>query len=372
MHEPRKIMVIGAGDIGTRTFFSLAHSAQPRDLLLAGRDEQAVGRFGNLTRFSSIQRGYHPQIRTRRVDLADIDRTAEEIAAFGPDIIFAAASVQSWWVLFDLPPAKFEKLYQARFGPWVPLHLAPVAQLMQAVRAARSNAVVVNAAFPDAVHPALAADGLSPHVGIGNVANNVPGIRASLADTLGVTVDRVEARFVAHHYVSHRLSRTGGAGSAPFDLRVQVDGRPMRDLDTGQVFRTLRDRYGRTGGLRGQAMTVASALSVLEPLAQGSSAITHAPGPFGLVGGYPVRIGGGTLTLDLGDELTQDEAVKINIEGQRYDGIQAITESGHIEFEEWAADVLETELGYSCRRMHWREAVDRATELRERFVSYAS
>jgi hypothetical protein len=364
-----RIMVVGAGDIGTKTAFALVHDNRPRTLLLAGRNHDAVDRYVNLTRFSALQRGFAPAITGATIDLDDIERTATVIDEFQPDVIFAAATVQSWWVLFNLPKPKFDRLYPARFGPWLPMHLAPVAALMQAVRMSGTQAMVVNAAFPDAVNPALAADHMSPHVGIGNLANNVPALRCAIAEDLGVPPDQVDVRFVAHHFVSHRLSRAGDTGGAPFDLSATVGSERVAAIDPQALFKALPTRYPRTGGMTGQAMTVASALSVLEPLVDRTSAATHAPGVSGLVGGYPVLIEDGEVALNLAPHLTAAAAADINEQGQRHDGIARI-DNGYATFEDWAVDILRTELGYECKRMHWTEAADRARELREKYTRY--
>jgi hypothetical protein len=370
VRNDKKIMIIGAGDIGRRVFYAMAHSAQARHLVLAGRDAEAVTRFVNMTRFSALQCGFTPTLTATVTDLDHVDDTAAQLAAFAPDVVFGAASVQSWWVLFNLPKPKFEPLYRAAYGPWLPMHLAPAAKLMRAVRLSGTDAVVVNAAYPDAVHPLLHADGLSPHVGIGNVANNVPALRFIAADRLGVDAADVLVRFVAHHFVSHRVSRSGDSGGAAYDLRVFAGGERADVGDEAMLFQPLLTTYRRTGGVGGQAMTAASALSVLEPLATGADVRTHAPGPGGLVGGYPVRIHGGAVALDLDPAMTEPEAVDVNVAGQRYDGIASIGADGYVEFEDWAAGIMEEELGYTCRRMHWKEADDRAEELRRKFLEY--
>ncbi|MFE2926833.1 saccharopine dehydrogenase NADP-binding domain-containing protein [Streptomyces goshikiensis] len=368
MSKRTKIMVVGAGDIGTRVCHALAQSAQPLDIVLAGRDDDRLTREANTTHFGALARGVRSTVTPLRVDLDDVDRTAEQIADQRPDIVFASASVQSWRVLFTLAPAAFAPLYEAAYGPWLPFHLAPVVNLMQAVRASGTDAVIVNAAYPDAVHPLLADDGLSPHIGIGNVANNVPAVRTIAAERLGADPADVTVRLVAHHYVSHRISRTGDSGGAPFHLTVWLHGERV-DLEPESVFAPLLTTHRRLGGLPGQAMTVASALSVLEPLITGSEVRTHAPGPDGLVGGYPVRLDSGRIELDLDPELSLQAAEEINRVGQRYDGIAEI-ENGWVTFEERSAAVLSEQLGYECSKLHWSEAAERATELRRKFVEY--
>lgn len=362
-------MVVGAGDIGTRVFYELAHSSKLRNILLCGRNEETITRFTNMTRFSAIARGYQPMLSAMKMDLDNIDHVATQISEFAPDIIFAAVSMQPWWTLFQLPKGKFDALYKAAYGPWLPFHLAPVAKLMKAVKQSSTKAVVVNAAYPDAVHPILASAGLSPHVGIGNVANNVPALRVAAAEHLDARLDDISIRFVAHHFVSHVLSRTGSSVGAKYDLKVYNNGQHV-EFDDSKLFQPLLSTYRRTGGLSGQAMTVASALSVLEALADGTERLVHAPGPHGLPGGYPVRIKKGAIELDLDPELSVTEAIEINNHGQSHDGIANISSDGFVEFEDWSAEVLKKELGYACKRMSWNEAQDYAVELRQKFLEY--
>lgn len=364
-------MIIGAGDLGRRVCHDLSHAPGPRHVRLVGRDGETALRSANLARFSAVQRGWSPTVDYAVTDVTDTGHTAEVIAQHHPDVIFLALSYQSWWVILTLPEPAFKALYAANFGPWLPMHLAPVLHAMRAVRAAGSDAVVVNAAYPDAVHPALAPAGLAPHLGVGNVANNVPGIRAAAADQLGVPVGEVEARLVAHHYVSHRLSRQGDSGAARMALSVRVAGQDATgELDVPDLLAALPARYRRTGGLPGQAMTAASAVSVLEPLAERHDALVHAPGPLGRAGGYPVELAAGEIRLALPPGLSETEAEQVNVSGQVCDGISEIRADGTVCFEPASMAVLTRELGYECAELPLADAPGRARELGERFASY--
>jgi hypothetical protein len=371
MPEPKTILIVGAGDLACRVLQGLAHTSQARNLTLAGRNVDTGIRAVNLARFSAMQCGRAPSIEFVPVDLDDIDRTATQIAEVDPDIVFAAVSLQPWWAISLLPDEACRRLSRANFGPWLPMHLAPVARLMQALRTADSRAVVVNAAYPDAVHPLLHSVGLGPYIGIGNVANNVPALRVVAADRLGCDPGDLWVRFVAHHYVSNRISRAGDAGRAPVSLTFTRAGQDVSgkvDLET--IFQPLRTAYRRVGGRAGQAMTAASALSVLEPLVTSAAAFVHAPGPEGLPGGYPLRMtANGLVHLDLPTGLSREEAISINAAGQREDGIRRISD-GWVEFEDEQMEVMRTELGYQCTRMHWTEADDYAHELAKRYALY--
>ncbi|MFF2601341.1 hypothetical protein ACFVVB_19920 [Streptomyces californicus] len=367
----RKIMIIGAGDLGQRVCAELAHSDRQWQIRLVGRDGETLRRQVNLIRFSSLQRGFHSRLDHALTDLNDIDRTAEVIAEFAPDVVFLAASLQSWWVISTLPAERFQRLYAANFGPWLPMHLAPVHKAMQAIQAADSQAIVVNAAYPDAVHPVLAGAGLAPHIGIGNVANNVPALRYSAGAILDIAPAEVDVRMVTHHYVSHRLSRTTDISPAQLRIAILAEGRDVvPDIGLVPLLKPLTSDYRRTGGLAGQAMTAASAVSVLLPLLEQREAMVHAPGPLGLPGGYPVVVGPGPLRLALPPGLAKDEAVAINQSGQVGDGIRAIGDDGSVLFEESTMDVMRWELGYHCLKMPLSEAEDRARELAARFARY--
>ncbi|MEU8544263.1 hypothetical protein AB0C52_30455 [Streptomyces sp. NPDC048717] len=370
--EARRVMVLGAGDIGRQAFHALAQSDPARELRLVGRDEETVLRATNLARFCAIQRGHQPRVGHALTDLRDVARTAQVIAEFRPDVLFLAASYQSWWVISTLEQSAFQRLYAANYGPWLPMHLVPAMKAMEAVRMSGVDPVVVNAAYPDAVHPALAAVGLSPDLGIGNVANNVPGITAAVADELGRPSGDVEVRLVAHHYVSHRLSRTGNSGPARMGLGIRVDGRDITaELDVPALLNRLPERYRRTGGLPGQVMTAASALSVLEPLADGRAALVHAPGAGGAVGGHPVALAAdGSYEIVLPDGMTREQADAISLSGQAWDGISEIQENGTVVFEPSAMAIMTEELGYDCPEMKLSEAEDRAREIADRFAAY--
>jgi hypothetical protein len=366
-HNRGRVLIVGAGDLGTRVLRGLA-DCRADEVRLLGRNPENVLRASNLATFCAVQRGLDTTYSHAVADVENIDQTAAAIADYAPDIIFLAVSLQSWWVITTLPDAAFQRLYAAQYGPWLPMHLWPVLCVMRAVRDARSDAVVVNSAYPDVVHPVLASAGLAPQMGIGNVANNVPAITVVAAEQLGVPRKEVDVRLVAHHYVSHRLSRTGDAGQAELILSVVHDGNPV--VDAGALLRRLPHDMRRTGGLAGQAMTAASALSVLEPLVSRAEALVHMPGPNGLPGGYPVRLSGREVEVELPPGTSMAEARRVNLAGQHADGVAEVASDGTVTFTDESMGVLEAELGYSCTKMSLDDVEYQARELGARFAEY--
>jgi hypothetical protein len=366
------IMMIGIGDLGGHVLEMLARAPGPRRIITADINDDWGYRKTNITAFGAAQMGCYPELEFVKVDLYNLDQTAEIISRYKPEIIYSAVSLQSWWVINTLPQEVFDKLDIARFGPWLPMHLTLVYKLMLAVKQTGLDIKVINSAFPDATHPVLDKVGLAPAIGIGNVANPVPAIRSSIAHKLGRPLKDVMVYFFAQHYVSHYLPRFGTAGGAPYYLKAVLDGDDITaDVDMEAVFADIPTRYRRPGGRDGQILTASSAATITLAMADDTGEFTHAPGPSGMPGGYPVRVdrNGGSVILPKG--LTLEEAIRINEDGQRYDGIDRIDEDGTVYYTESSVAIMNEMLGYDCKVMKLEDTVAQSQELGRKFKEFA-
>jgi hypothetical protein len=305
-------------------------------------------------------------LETRTIDLADTAATVAALDELAPDIVVNTASVYSYWrtgaILGDLPA-----------GLWYPLHLSTTFGLMTAIRRARRRPLVVNAAYPDAVNPALGGVGLAPDIGIGNVMNVVPALRTAAALLLDAPVGVVDVRLVAHHAVSNRLPAHGDTGGAPYRLAVYANGADVTArLDIGTLFGLLPTRLRRIRGRAGMSVTAGSAFAVVRALALETPARVHAPGPLGLVGGYPVRASAGGIELDLPVGCSREDAIAVNEAGQRFEGIEAVHADGRVVFTESAVRALRARLGAARSELRPEDCHDWALELRDRCEAYGS
>lgn len=367
------IMIVGIGDLGGHVLEMLVRSPGSRRIITADVNAEWGYRKTNIAAFGGAQMGYYPKLEFVKIDLSNIDQTAELITKYRPEVIYSAVSLQSWWVINTLPPEVFEELDLARFGPWLPMHLTLVYKLMQAVRQTGLDTKVINSAFPDATNPVLEKVGLAPAIGIGNVANPVPAIRSAIACRLNRPMEDVTIFFFGQHYVSHYLPRFGTTGGAPYFLKVLMDGEDITaELDIDAVFADVPTRFRRPGGRDGQILTASSAVGITLAMLNDSGDFMHAPAPDGLPGGYPVQVdkNGGRVILPHG--LTMEEAVRINEEGQRYDGIDKIDEDGTVHYTEASVAIMKKMLGYECRVMKLDESEDCSIELDEKFKASAA
>lgn len=366
------IMIIGIGDLGGHVLEILVRAPGSRRIITADINEDWAYRKTNIAAFGASQSGYYPEVESVKIDLYNIDQTAEIISKYKPDIIYSAASLQSWWVINTLPKEVFEELDIARFGPWLPMHLTLVYKLMQAVKQTGLDIKVINSAFPDAVNPILDKVGLAPIIGIGNVANPVPSIRSSVAYRIGRQMKDVTVYFFAQHYVSHYLPRFGTTGGAPFYMKAVVDGEDVTgEVNVEEVLADIPKRFRRPGGREGQILTASSAAGITLAMAEDTGDLMHAPGPGGLPGGYPVRVdkNGGKVILPKG--LTLEEAIRINEGGQRYDGIDRIDEDGTAHYTGKSAAIMKEMIGYDCKEMKLDETEEQSRELDRIFKEFA-
>ncbi len=365
MPDPR-ILLVGIGELGARVLDLLARLPGRRTLLAGGRDPEALRPRVNLAVLAAMQLGHAPDVACVRVDLDDVDATAEALARHRPDVVFHAATLLAPRRLARLPPPAGARLAFGPLGPWLPLQVVLAHRLMQAVARSGHATRVVNAVYPDAVNPLLAGVGLAPWVGAGNLANNVPGLRRALARQLARQLDEVDVRLVMHHAVSARIHRRGTADGAPYHLTALCGGEDVTArADPEALFRELATAWRRPGGATGQLMAAASSAALLGAMTGEARAIVHAPAPAGLPGGYPVALDGDRVELALPPGLAAPRAIAINEAAARLDGIEQIA-GGTVRFTEEAVALVREVLGGAHREMSLADAAEQAAELRAR------
>lgn len=366
----KKLLLVGAGNLCLQILKILG----PRnafDFVVLGRNEETTIRLCNLVALSCAQLGQFIAIKPVVADLTDIAKVAQLLREEAPDMLVNCASLQSWRVITGLPKLSFEKLDQAQFGPWLPMHLTLMHCLMRAVKASGITTKTVNAAFPDAVNPILARIGLAPDIGVGNVANLVPAVRFSIARLLECAPADVQVRLYAQHYFSHYVPRGGLPPRASYRLLYEVRDRPeLAGPSAEAIFSTVKSEFRRLGGVDGQFLTACSAVTVIEGLFSPTPVVVHAPGPVGLPGGYPVLLHEGRIDVQFCEACPKDEAVRINTICQSQDGIDEIHCDGSVSYNPQCMAVMQSMLGYSKNTMSIEQSAEFALELASKYLSF--
>ena len=363
------ILLIGLGHLGSVLLELMARQEWIGRIVACSRNRQRGEARCNLARLGGMAQGFSPDIEYLQLDLADRERCAETVRRLDPDLVLGTATMQTWWLPELLPDDAAQRLKRARFGMWLPCHLAPTLALMEALAEAEYAGPVLTAPFPDVVNCVLDRIELAPTCGVGNLDEIVPKIRLGAAQRLEVPVETIQVQLVAHHALES-AAFSGAAMPIPYFLRILQDGRDVTpEINTDQLLFTP---YPLPGGPAIAYLTSGSTLRLVEAVLKETVTLLHAPAPGGLPGGYPVMAGSGKVAPTAIEGLSLEEAIAINERSHPFDGIERIAEDGTTVFVGETVETLRTELGYDCERLEPHAAERRGTELIARFREYAA
>jgi hypothetical protein len=325
-----KVLLAGLGDLGRRLAISLAAFPAVGELVVAGRRPDDERAWAALVEDCAVVR-----VRYQELDLARQGAVERLLRRERPAVVLHSASLLSPWHLHESTRPAAESLLAAGFAAQLPAQLPLLLTVMDAARAVDFRGVVVNCSYPDVTHPILARLGLAPLVGLGNVGMIRQRVLALLRRRARSPGDLPLVRVLAYHSQVGPVLRS----EPPADPRRRAKvflgeaGEPADDLP-----------YAGTPVLFGReinALTCASAVPLLLALLPGGPSLrTSAPGPLGLLGGYPIRVTGGQATLDLPPAWPPGKAEAFQRQAARQDGIAQIEADGTVVFTPAARKAL--------------------------------
>jgi hypothetical protein len=367
------IMIVGLGDLGGYVLEFLARIPNIPKIITVDINEEWGERKTNSAIAGASQFGLYPDIEFRQLDAFDIKRATKILQEVQPILIFNSMTLQSWWVITQLPQEAYKAIDEARYAPWYPMHFVPTYKLMQAVKESGIKTHVINAAFPDLVNPTLAKIGLSPTVGIGNIDNLVCSLKIVGANIFNVPLRSVTVYMAAPHFVSYYVSRFGNSGGAPYYLKVMIDDKDITPKINKDEFLTKVTTVGkRPGGIQAHPVVASSACRIIMGILFDTKQLGHAPGPNGLPGGYPIKLNANGVEVFCPENLTLEEAIKINNEAQIFDGVESIEEDGTVVVTDKSAEIFRKLLDFDCKVYTVKNCEVKARELNEKFKKWAA
>jgi hypothetical protein len=246
------------------------------------------------------------RIAYREIDWSSQGDLARAVRECRPALAFHAASLQSAWDLADAHDPWSRAVRTLGYAVTLPLQLDLALRLAQALRNEAPGCRLVNACYPDATNEVLTRLGHDVLCGVGNVA--------ILAGVLGARMaldDNARLKLLAHHRQVACAIEGRLAADAP---RIWLDGNELSASSVPDV-RLPSDASLNFVTGSSAARLLMAALGRIERHA------CHAPGVFGLPGGYPIEWDGGTLRLALPPGMGVDEAVGWNRRAAHREGI---------------------------------------------------
>ena len=140
-----------------------------------------------------------------------------------------------------------------------------------------------------------------------------------------------------------------------------IDGEERTDMyDLDNLMYDAVKMY--PGDISFTTVSASSTIKNLKALIFDKGIKTHSPGPNGLPGGYPVILDGNGAKINLPNEISLGEAIKINEESGKLDSIEKIEEDGTVIFAEYAYEIMKDTLGFKCRSFKPEESEALALE----------
>ena len=312
----RRLAVVGSGSLARSICHSLATGDTPIRVSVLARNGPAV---------EEIVRGCRARASAdpgRVWFTGEVLHDPEEaLGRLRPDVLVCAASAQSPYERVSNPSPWTQLVERGGFGVTLPFQAAIVSRLAAAIPVASPDTLLVNGCFPDAVNPLLTALGLRVHCGIGNVATLAVGLQTALD-----LPNQHELAVLGHH------TQLSAPSPGVEDVRAWLGGVPV--ADTGALLARARALPRRELN----AMSGYAAARLLTELLAGKEIRTSLPGPLGLPGGYPVRLAGSSIALNLPPGVDRAEAIAWNTRAGLRDGVDIV--GGRV----WYAPRTATEL----------------------------
>jgi hypothetical protein len=362
-----KIIIFGLGDLGGWVLEFLARSEGIGTIIAVDINEDWGARKTNSVAIGAAQQGYNKTIKFQKCDVRDIDGTAELLKGINPDLIYSNVTLAGWLAMSKVVAKvgisspdiieKWDKSPGARF----PLQVTLVSKLMQAVKKSGITAPVLNNSFPDLVNPVLCRNGLGPLLGAGNLDLIVGEIKRKISVAENVPISEITVCMAGAHCLYTQGTRTG----VPYFLKILV-----RDQDITskiEVDSLISERLTACPASQlswiGEPQVAASAVKNIMAILNDANLYTHAPGPIGLPGGYPVRLDAKGVEIVLPEEITLEEAIRINLEGLKHEGVEKLKEDGTVVITEEAYQVHKEILGVDWREIHFNDMEEVSNEL---------
>ncbi|MFC1912428.1 hypothetical protein ACFLXG_04670 [Chloroflexota bacterium] len=356
------VMMFGIGSLGGWVLEFLARSEGINTIVACDAREDWGSMKTECAAIGAGQQGYNKTIKFEKCDVNDTDATAELIKKHNPDIIYSALTLLAWadWsFISDAIGLSFHRSMACH----TPAQLVMASKLMKARKKAGITAPVLNNSFPDVVNPVLWRNGLGPMVGAGNLDIPVSEVRRKISVAENVPIRDVTVYLITSHAIVPQGTKEG----VPHLFKAMIGDKDITNkLDvTSLLSDTLfRATPADKAGWLAEPYIAASAVRNMKAFLNDTNEFAHSPGPNGLPGGYPIRIGSKGVKIELPEGISLEEAIKINLDSLKCDGIEEIKDDGTVVLTDEAYKVQREFYGMDSREYRFADMDDIAKELR--------
>jgi hypothetical protein len=354
-----KILLVGIGDIGSHILEFAARDDNDYEWIIGDINKEKAKYVSNNAQIGAMHHGKHPNFRPIKIDLFDIVKTTDLIKKEQPIAVINCSVLHTWHLIRQLPNDLYTKISSAGLGAWLPCQLTLAMNLAQAIKDSGIHPFYINTSLSCLTNPVMGKLGLAPTIGVGNVDLIAPAVLTYISQKTRLDRSNIEIYLVCHHQHWVYPREAGYKPGAPYFLKILADGKDVTNqFDTDEVMYNSVKLYAP--GIAFTTVSASSTLKNLNALVKDQDLKTHSPGPNGLPGGYPVLLNGNGAEVNLPDEITLDDAIKMNEESGKLDSIQEIQDDGTVVFTDYAHKIMKEILGFNCKSFKPSESKDLA------------
>ncbi len=358
-----RLVLVSLGSLAGDILEMVARAGVVDEIVVASRNAEYGRKKVNSARVGAGILGRFPAIRFESFDFNAVS-AGEVLARLEPDLVISAPSLMPWWAVAALEGRAAEAARAMTFAGWIACHIAPMLAFRAAWASSRLACPWVNASYPDVTNAVLARTGAAPLCGVGNVEEIVPKARLAAAMAVGGHAADIEARIVVPHAAEYMVYAEDETRDPPPVLVHAIwhgpgGGRDVSAEARAGLFAPMPIPYRMDFNL----LTASAATKLIPALLGTTPTLCHVPGPMGMVGGYPVRAGNGTVALDLAPGWTVEGARRVNEDALTHDGIAGVGPDGTVAFTDATRAGLKRLIGRDVAALAPHDAPRLATEL---------
>lgn len=292
-NEKVNVMIIGLGSVGCYLLDYLMSAADENlKITVVGRNYEKMLSDVNIVKVAALIRGFNrTEIEIASgVDFNDVSALEKCIKEHKPDII-----VNSSRAYAGLKYGSISWKNVRAYGIWSPLSIKYIKNIMEAYENAKSDAVVINTSYSDAVIPWLKSAGKAyPDFGSGNVNHLIPRIKFAVAKEYGIKAFwNIDVTYATAHFHDVVISKEGQTEGVDQLICVEYNGKKI-EIDAEKIFAECK--IAMPVDAKRNMMNASSNFDIIKGILSaardGKKVKLHCPGVFGEIGGYPVIIDG--------------------------------------------------------------------------------
>lgn len=288
-----RIMIVGLGSVGHYLLDALVSTGDEGiELCVVGRNQEKLESDVNIIRVASLIRGQNRSKITidSSVHLNDVSTIAKAIEAFQPDIIVNSSRAYS-----GLKYGSISWKHLRAYGIWSPLSVRFTKNIMEAYEQVKSNAIVINTSYSDAVIPWLKSAGKAyPDFGSGNINHLIYRFKLAAGQILNIQdYWNIDITFAVAHFHDVVISKEGHTEGTEMLIDIRYQNEPL-GIGIDEIIKHCR--IPMPVDAKRNMMNASSNFEIIQAILNavkhGKRTKLHCPGAFGEIGGYPVIIDG--------------------------------------------------------------------------------